>query len=61
VNLNPFKPDYELIDGYDQPAQRHGLTVTNDRSELGISPWRYMAPKVRVRTLIDGARYAVGG
>jgi hypothetical protein len=56
VNLNPFKPDYELIDGYDQPAQRHGLTVTHDRSELGISPRRYMASKVRVRTLIDGAR-----
>jgi hypothetical protein len=27
---------------YDERAKRHGLTVSADSSELGVSPWRYM-------------------
>jgi hypothetical protein len=34
--------DRDMIAQYDARAKRHGLTVTDDSSELGMWPWRYM-------------------
>jgi hypothetical protein len=42
MNLRRLFVDDAQVGKYDQCARRHGLAVSDDTSERGVWPWRYM-------------------